>query len=199
MQTDIDLKQIQRRVYMSYFQDGLWDILLGVFLVCWGLMVTFDFVAVMGGFWLVFYMLILGLKRWLVYPRAGYIKIAEARRNQIKMVILGTVVFLAGVAVIPIFIIDSRPAWFSEYFMLMIGGMFTLVIIFLAVWWQVYRWYAYAAVVLLAFMSHQWLDTELNLSFFIPGGIIAIYGLVLLVMFLRRYPKKSAEDTYAGT
>ena len=120
MQTDIDLKQIQRRVYMSYFQDGLWDILLGVFLVCWGLMVTFDFVAVMGGFWLVFYMLILGLKRWLVYPRAGYIKIAEARRNQIKMVILGAVVFLAGVAVIPIFIIDSRPAWISEYFMLMI-------------------------------------------------------------------------------
>jgi hypothetical protein len=199
MRTDIDIKQIQRKVYMSYFQDGLWDILLGVFLLCWGLMVTFDIVAVMGGFWLVFYMMILGLKRWLVYPRAGYIKIAEARRQQIKMVLLGAVVFLAGVAVIPIFIIDSRPAWFSEYFMLMIGGMFTLVIVFLAVWWQVYRWYVYAGVVLLAFMSHQWLDTELNLSFFIPGGIIVIYGLILLILFLRRYPKKPSEDTYAGT
>ena len=198
MQTDIDLKQIQRRVYMSYFQDGLWDILLGVFLVCWGLMVTFDFVAVMGGFWLVFYMLILGLKRWLVYPRAGYIKIAEARRHQIKMVILGAIVFLLGLAVIPIFGVNSRPDWFSEYFMLMLGGMFTLVIIFLAVWWQVYRWYVYAGVVLLAFMSHQWLDTELNLSFFMPGGIIAIYGLVLLVLFLRRYPKNPPEDTYGG-
>ena len=198
MQTDIDLKQIQRRVYMSYFQDGLWDILLGVFLVCWGLMVTFDFVAVMGGFWLVFYMLILGLKRWLVYPRAGYTKIAEARRHQIKMVILGAIVFLLGLAVIPIFGVNSRPDWFSEYFMLMLGGMFTLVIIFLAVWWQVYRWYVYAGVVLLAFMSHQWLDTELNLSFFMPGGIIAIYGLVLLVLFLRRYPKNPPEDTYGG-
>ena len=193
MQTDIDLKSIKRKVYMSYFQDGLWDILLGIFLIGWGLMVTFDFVAVMGGFWLVFYMFVLGLKRWLVYPRAGYIKIPEARRQQIKMVLLGSVVFLAGVAMIPIFIIDSRPAWFSEYFMLILGGMFTLVIIFLAVWWQVYRWYAYAAMVLLTFMSHQWLDTELNLSFFVPGGIVTVFGLVLLIRFIRKYPKASGE------
>ena len=193
MQRDIDLKSIKRKVYMSYFQDGLWDILLGIFLIVWGLMVTFDFVAVMGGFWLVFYMFILGLKRWLVYPRAGYIKIPEARRQQIKMVLLGSVVFLAGVATIPIFIIDSRPAWFSEYFMLILGGMFTLVIIFLAVWWQVYRWYAYAAIILLAFMLHQWLDTELNLSFFVPGGIVTVFGLVLLIRFIRKYPKASGE------
>jgi hypothetical protein len=193
MQADIDLKSIKRKVYMSYFQDGLWDILLGIFLIGWGLMVTFDFVAVMGGFWLVFYMFVLGLKRWLVYPRAGYIKIPEARRQQIKMVLLGSVVFLAGVAMIPIFIIDSRPAWFSEYFMLILGGMFTLVIIFLAVWWQVYRWYAYAAMVLLTFMSHQWLDTELNLSFFVPGGIVTVFGLVLLIRFIRKYPKASGE------
>ena len=193
MQTDIDLKSIKRKVYMSYFQDGLWDILLGIFLIVWGLMVTFDFVAVMGGFWLVFYMFVLGLKRWLVYPRAGYIKIPEARRQQIKMVLLGSVVFLAGVATIPIFIIDSRPAWFSEYFMLILGGMFTLVIIFLAVWWQVYRWYAYAAIILLAFMLHQWLDTELNLSFFVPGGIVTVFGLVLLIRFIRKYPKASGE------
>jgi hypothetical protein len=198
MQTDIDLKQIKRKVYMSYFQDGLWDILLGVFLVCWGLMVTFDFVAVMGGFWLVFYMLILALKRWLVYPRAGYIKIPEARKQQIRMVILGVVVFLAGVAMIPIFIIDSRPEWFSEYFMMMLGTMFALVVVFLASWWRVNRWYAYAVLILVAFISHQWLDTELNLSFFIPGGIIAIYGFALLALFLRRYPKKPPEDMYAG-
>jgi len=199
MQTDIDLKQIQRKVYMSYFQDGLWDILLGVFLVCWGLMVTFDFVPVMGGFWLVFYLLVLGLKRWLVYPRAGYIKIPEARRQQIRMVILGGVVFLAGVAMIPIFVIDSRPEWFSEYFMLMLGAMFTLIIVFLAGWWRVNRWYAYAAMVLLAFMSHQWLDTELNLSFFVPGIIIAVYGLISLYLFLRRYPKKPSEDIDVGS
>jgi hypothetical protein len=100
---------------------------------------------------------------------------------------------LLGLAVIPIFIIDSRPAWFSEYFMLMLGAMFTLIIVFLAVWWRVNRWYAYAAVVLLAFMSHQWLDTELNLSFFVPGGIIGFYGLVLLIRFLCKYPKTSGE------
>ena len=198
MQTDIDLKHIKRKVYMSYFQDVLWDILLGIFLIAWGLMVTYDFVAVMGGIWVAVYFLVLGLKRLITYPRAGYIKIPEARKQQIRMVILGTVVFLAGVAMIPIFVIDSRPEWFSEYFMLMLGAMFALVVVFLASWWQVKWWYAYAAIILLAFMSHQWLDTELNLSFFIPGGIAVIYGFILLVLFLRRYPKKPPEDTYGG-
>jgi hypothetical protein len=197
MQADIDLKQIQRKIYISYFQDGLWDILLGVFLIGWGLVVTYDFVAVMGGIWVFFYFIVLGLKRWLTYPRAGYIKVPEARKQQIRMVILGVVVFLLGLAVIPIFIIDSRPEWFSEYFMLMLGALFALVIVFLGGWWRVTRWYIYAGLVFLAFASHQWLDTELNLSFFIPGGLITICGLVLLVRFLNKYPKQSGEGIYS--
>ena len=198
VQSDIDLKQIQRKIYISYFQDGLWDILLGVFLIGWGLMVTYDFVAVIGGIWVAFYFIILGLKRWLTYPRAGYIKIPEARKKQIKMVILGAVVFLLGLAVFLLFTTNSRPEWLDEYFMLMLGAMFALIIVFLAGWWRVNRWYAYAVIVLLAFMSHQWLDTELNLSFFVPGGLITICGLVFLVSFLNKYPKQSGEGTYGG-
>ena len=198
MQTDIDLKKIQRRVYMSYFQDGLWDILLGIFLIGWGLMVSYDFVAVMGGIWVAVYFLVLGLKRLITYPRAGYIKIPEARKQQIRMVILGAVLFLLGMSVFLLFASDSRPGWFSEYFMLMLGAMFAIVVVFLASWWRVNRWYAYAVSILLAFMSHHWLDTELSLSFFIPGGIIAIYGFVLLALFLHRYPKNPPEDRYGG-
>jgi hypothetical protein len=193
-----DLKQIQRKIYMSYFQDGLWDILLGIFLIGWGLMVTFDFVAVMGGIWVAVYFIVLGLKRWLTYPRAGYIKITEARRQQIRMVILGAVLFLLGMAVFLLFSIDRRPEWFSEYFMLILGVMFALVIALLAGWWQVTRWFVYSGLILLVFASHQWLDTELNLSFFIPGTIIALYGVVLLYRFLRRYPKESGEDLNVG-
>jgi hypothetical protein len=198
MQLDGDLKQIQRKVYISFFQDGLWDMLLGVFLVGWGLMVMYDFVAVMGGIWLAFYFVVLGLKRWLTYPRMGYIKIAEARRQQIRMVILGVVVLLLGLAVFFIFAVNSRPAWFSEYFMFLFGVMMTLVIAALGYWWKVARWYLYAVIVLISFSLHQWLETPLNLAFIVPGGIIALLGLALLVRFLRRYPK-AREEPDAGT
>lgn len=56
----------------------------------------FDFVAVMGGIWVAIYFIVLGLKRWLTYPRAGYIKISEAQKQQIRMVILGGGSFLGG-------------------------------------------------------------------------------------------------------
>ena len=195
---EADLKRIQRRVYMSYFQDGLWDICLGIFLVSWGLSVTFDFAAVMGGIWVAAYFLILGVKRLVTYPRAGYIKIAEARRQQIKIVILGVVLFLLGLSVFFLFMADSRPAWFSEYFMFMFGTMFAVVIFILGYWWRVIRWYVYAIIVFLAFVTHQWLDISLNISFLVPGGIIALSGIVLLIRFLRQYPKGAREEINAG-
>jgi hypothetical protein len=191
---EADLKRIQRKVYLSYFQDGFWDICLGIFLIGWGLSVTFDFAGIMGGIWVAVYFIVLGLKRLVTYPRAGYIKIVEARRQQIKMVILGVVLFLMGLSVFFLFMTESRPAWFSEYFMFMFGTMFAVVITALGSWWKVTRWYIYAALVLLAFASHQWLDTELNLSFLVPGGVITLYGFVLLYLFLRRYPKQKGYE-----
>jgi len=197
MQIDADLKKIQRKVYISYFQDGLWDILLGVFLVGWGLMIIFDFVAVMGGVWVAFYFIVLGLKKWLTYPRAGYIKITEARRQQMRMVILGVVLFLLGLSVFALFSVATRPAWLSEYFMLLFGTMMAVVIAMLGYWWKVTRWYAYAVLLFLAAASHQWLDVPLNLTFTVPGGVIVLCGLVLLVRFLRRYPKTNGEGINA--
>jgi MFS family permease len=198
MQKGTDLKQIQRRVYMSYFQDGLWDILLGVFLVGWGVMIMFEFVAVMGGIWVAFFFIVLGLKRWLIYPRAGYIKIAEARRQQMKMVIMGVVLLLLGLAVSFLFDVGSQPAWIGEYFMFLFGAMMAIIIFVLGYWWKVDRWYVYAGLVLAAFAAHQWLYAPLNLSFIVPGVVVILCGLGLLLRFLRRYPKPAGEGPGAS-
>ncbi|MFC2070399.1 hypothetical protein ACFLTB_04415 [Chloroflexota bacterium] len=194
MQADIDLKEIKKKVYISYFQDGLWDILLGLFLVGWGLMFTLEFTAIMGGIWVGMYFITLALKRWLTYPRAGYIKLAEDRKQQMRMVILGTVTFLLGLAVFFLFSTNNRPDWFDEYFMFMFGVMTALVITMLGYWWQITRWYVYSGLVLAASAAHQWLDIPLSLSFIIPGGLIALYGFTLLIRFLRRYPKPTQEE-----
>lgn len=199
MNTDADLKAIQRKVYLSYFQDGLWDVLLGIFFIGWGLMLWYDFVAVMGGVWVAFYFLVLGLKRWLVYPRAGYIKIAEARKQQVKMVILGVMLFLAGLAAFFIFAVETRPDWFSDYFMFIFGTMLAVVIGVLGYWWKVSRWYVYAVIVFASFSLYQWLNTPLNLTFIVPGGIITVCGFTLLVLFLFKFPRVDTEDMNAGS
>jgi hypothetical protein len=194
MQENVDLKQITKKVYMSYFQDGLWDILLGIYLVGWGLSIWQDLVAVMGGIWVALYFLVLGLKRWLTYPRTGYSKLTDARKQHMRMVILGTVTFLLGLAVLFIFNAGARPAWFDEYFMFMFGVMTAIVISLLGFWWRVTRWYVFSVLIIIFSAAYQWLDLSLGLSFIIPGGLIALFGFYLLVSFLWKYPKITQEE-----
>jgi hypothetical protein len=193
MRMDADLKKLERRAYLTFFEDGLWDICLGLLIIVWGLMLTLEFSGVIGGIWVAAYFIIVSLKRWLTYPRTGYIKISGSRRQQIKLVILGTVLFLLGLVVFFLFNASRRPAWLDEYFMLMFSTMTAVVIALLGYWWKVLRWYVYAGMVFIAAAVYQWLDTPLNLTFVVPGGIMTSYGLVLLIKFLRKYPKAKGE------
>ncbi len=194
MQTNVDMKQIARKVYMSYFQDGLWDILLGVYLLGWGFSMWHELVAVMGGMWVAIYFVVLGLKRILVYPRSGYIKLNEARKQQMRMVLLGAVLFLLGFAVMGAFAFNDPPEWLGEYIMFIFMTMMAVVVLLLGYWWRVTRWYIYAAIMFAGAVAQQWLGIPLELSFFVPGGIFGLYGVWLLIRFLRKYPKPTREE-----
>ena len=195
MSPDVDLKGIKRKTYLSLFQDGLWDILLGCFILGWGLMILLDIATLGGAIAVSFYFIIWGLKRRLTYPRMGYVKIAEARRQTMKILILGIVLFGLGLAVFLLFSQGNRPDWLGEYFMFLFGCMLALVVSIIAYWWQVKRWYAYAALMVTGVAFHQWLGASLPMSFIVPGAIVIIAGLVILVRFLRRYPILPEEAT----
>jgi hypothetical protein len=193
MQENVDLKQITKKVYMSYFQDGLWDILLGIYLIGWGISIWKDLVAVMGGMWVVIYFAVLGIKRSVVYPRSGYIKLNEARKQQMRLVILGAVLLLLGLAIFGIFAFNTRPEWLNEYIMLIFMTMMAMVVAILGYWWRVTRWYVYVAILFAGAAAQQWLTMPLELGFFIPGGVIAVYGIGLFFRFMRKYPKPNRE------
>lgn len=190
------LKQVERRIYLTFFQDGLWDMALGLFLLSWGLVIRFYFAGLIGALTVGVYFTVWGLKRWLTYPRLGYARPAGERRQKMKMVLLGTVVFLAGLAIFLLTASGDAPGWFREYFMFIFTGMLALVTTALAAWWRVGRWYSYAGLIILGGAAHQWLGLPVAYAFLIPGGIIAILGGYLLASFLRRYPKP--ENPEAG-
>ena len=183
---------------MSYFQDGLWDTLLGMFLISWGLAMHFDFAAFAGGLAVFLYFGVLGLKRWLTYPRTGYAAIAEQERQKARMVIAGAVLFLLGMVVFLLFATGTRPEWLGEYLIFLLGVMLAVVVSLLAYWWKANHWYAYAALMVASAASHQWLDLPRPLGFALPGAVIAVSGLVMLVRFLRKYPRPAEEDSFGG-
>ncbi len=195
MKQDSDLRKLKHRVYMSYFKDGLWDMALGLFLLGWGLAVLYDLTWLPGvGFISVFF-LVLGLKQKITYPRIGYVKVAEQRKQLSRVIILGIVSFLLGLMVLLLVITAKESLDFMEqYFELLFGSMLAVFILLIGYWWGIVRWYVFSLLVFLFAIANQWLGLSFPLSFIIPGGLIIIYGFATLIYFLRKYPKIPIEN-----
>ena len=187
-------KRIQRKVYMSYFQDGLWDVVLGLFLLSWGFAVLFDLGWLPGVAFVVFFYLALSLKQKSTYPRIGFSKPAEHRKQMSRIVIAGAVTLLLGIMVFIIVIAGGMPQLLHDYFELLFGTMLAVVIGLIGYWWGIVRWYSYAGLVFVLAAFNQWLGLSFEMSFIIPGGVILLYGLIIFIRFLRKYPKVSAEN-----
>jgi hypothetical protein len=195
MVEDISLKEIQRKVYMTFFQDGLWDIFLGLFILGWGLAILTDLAYLPGVAFIGLYFAIWGVKKRLTYPRIGYARFSETSRRRItaKFVILGVAVMLVGVIMAVLWGIGTRPQWLADYFPLIFNGILAAIVCFVAYWARVKRFYGYAVLIFLGAVFHLWLGTEWEFGFIGAGGIILLIGLGVLIIFLRKYPKMAEE------
>jgi len=195
MVEDINLKEIQRKVYMSFFQDGLWDIFLGLFILGWGITILTESVYLPGVFFIGIYFTIWGIKKWLTYPRIGYVRFSSTSRRRItaRFLILGTAVLLVAVMMPVLWGIGTRPQWLADYFPLVFNGMLAAIVCFAAYWARVNRFYLYAALIFLGAVFHLWLSIRWEFGFIGAGGIIVLIGLGILISFLRKYPKMVEE------
>lgn len=195
MASDVDLKEIQRKVYMTFFQDGLWDIFLGLFIVGWGLAILTGGTYLPAVTFVAFYLMVWGIKRWVTYPRIGYARFTATSRRRItaRFVILGTVVMLLGLLAAILWGIGRRPQWLADYFPLIFNGMLAAVVCFVAYWARVNRFYLHAVLIFLGAVFHLWLGIRWEFGFIGAGGIIAAIGLGMLISFLRKYPKMAEE------
>ena len=195
MVEDISLKEIQRKVYMTFFQDGLWDIFLGLFILGWGLAILTDLAYLPGVTFIGLYFAIWGIKKRLTYPRIGYARFSETSRRRIttKFIILGVAVLLVGVMVAVLWGTRTRPQWLADYFPLIFNGILAAIVCFVAYWARVKRFYGYAVLIFLGAVFHLWLGIEWEFGFIGAGGIILLTGLGVLIIFLRKYPKMVEE------
>jgi len=195
MVSDGNLKEIRRRVYMTFFQDGLWDIFLGSFILGWGLSILTEAVYLPGILFMGIYFAMWGVKKRLTYPRIGYVRFSATSRRRVtgRFVILGIVVLLLGVMAAVLWGIGRRPQWLSDYFPLIFNGMLAAIVCFVAYWARVNRFYAYAAFIFLGAVFHLWRGIPWEFGFIGAGGIIVLIGLGILVSFLRKYPRVVEE------
>ena len=195
MRFETDPKKIKRKVYMSFFQDGLWDIFLGLFLLGWGFTVWIDLPWLPGAIFVGFFWLVLGLKKMITYPRIGHATPTEQRSRTLKIAIAGVVVLAAVIFLLPI-VARGEVQFMRNYFEFLFGSMIAIAVALIGYWWRIYRWYLYAGMVFLFFVFNQWSELSFSLSFIMPGGVITLSGLNILYRFLHRYPVVSQENKY---
>ena len=196
MQMETDTGKIKRKLYLSYFQDGLWDIFLGLFLLGWGFTVWFDLPWLPAIIFIAFFWLVLGLKQKITYPRTGYARPAEYRTRALRIAVAGIVLLLA-IAVVIATVYGGESQFLHDYFGLLFNSAIAVVLAAIGYLLKVNRWLVYAALVFVVAVFHQWLGLSFQMSFIIPGTAILLCGLLILVNFLRRYSVISGEYTDA--
>jgi hypothetical protein len=195
MVSDVNLKEIRQRVYMAFFQDGLWDIFLGLFILGWGLAILTELAYLTGAFFIGIYFTVWGVKKWLTYPRIGYARFSAASRRRVtaRFAILGVVALLVGVMMAVLWGIGTRPQWLADYFPLVFNGILAAIVCFVGYWARVNRFYAYAASIFLGAVLHLWAGIPWEFGFIGAGSIIVLIGVGILIGFLRKYPRVVEE------
>ncbi len=192
---DSELRTIERKVYMSFFEDGVWDVFLGLFILGWGISILTEAAYLPGVSFIGIYFAVWGIKKWLTYPRIGYVRFSSISRRRIttKFLILGAAVLLFGLLAAVLWGIGTRPQWLADYFPLIFNGMLAAVVCFAAYWARINRFYLHAALIFLGAVFHLWAGIKWEFGFIGAGGIILLIGLGFLIRFLHKYPRAAQE------
>jgi len=217
MSQTISLKEIERKAWTSYFQDGLWDIFFGLLLVSSAVntwlsdtgvpfstrIPTYIGIMVLGG------LVLWAGKRFITVPRMGRIKFGPARKaklNWVRVVLFISVLviaalFFAGLGIKNDWLqrpegwLTGRTSIASAFVTLNFLVVFSLMAYFM----DFKRLYLYGVLFALQEVVGVGLRelADVDIGFFIGSAISAVIvlliGMVVLVRFLREYPLPAVE------
>jgi hypothetical protein len=193
---EIDLTQIERDIFRDYLQDGLLDLVLGVWLLLIGVALASGFTAVFVvlGFFLCPF-LFRTLKRRFTYPRAGYVELREGDPGPAPRIILGSLLLglIVLVAVLIAVGVIGDPAKWYRWMPIMWGVWLAGILLGLGVAVRLVRYFFLAFIALVAgpFFSLLPLPGKLeNLGLFnaAVGAALLVWGLGVFLRFLHRHP-----------
>ena len=126
MSQNIDLKQIERKAYTSYFQDGLWDIFMGLLMLGMGITIAFES-EILYGVVLAIAVLVVSVGRKLITePRIGRAKFGMARK--IKLGIIVVVLTISSLFGVGVFLAAYYGVDIPHYLMATIAGVWFFIV-----------------------------------------------------------------------
>jgi hypothetical protein len=196
MSTNIENQPFASNAYLSYHQDGLADLFIGIGALLFGLGIVFDLpwigaiiAAVLAPIWP-------SVKRAIAAPRLSDDELPPQHAGVRGTILLLTVgLFALGVIVAVLFTADTLPSlrdWLHAYFLLVFGAIIVAALGIVAVFNRVQRYYVYAAVTAAVFVGAYLLNVGLPVAIVLTGAGFVAGGTYLLARFVRTHPVISA-------
>lgn len=213
MLSTIDLKQIERKAYRSIYQDGLWDIYLGMIVVLMSIflyrpqsgfspvniIVMVILISIANGlFWIG--------KKYITLPRMGQVRFGPVRQQRRKTmaIILGIIVLIqvlfVGLTAIGRYYpqVGERLFGSTDAGLIVVAAIASLFVglpmLFIAFMIDFPR--GYYIVVMMALAVFLMILTNQPLYPAVLGILIIIPGVFLLINFLKKYPLHQQEETH---
>lgn len=198
MEQNVNLEKIERKAYLSYHQDGLWDIFLGIFFLGMGILMFFNTIYLMGGL-VALLIVAIPIKKSFNSSRLGYVKFAPKRQTQEKMSRAKLTIILTFTAILGLvnFMAFSGNAdwqiWIKNLGIIPFGFVLSLVLGAVGLFFEIKRFILYAGLILAVFIAGHLTNTYPPTYFILPGIVFLIVGLIMLIKFLHKYPRLKKE------
>ena len=202
MTKEPNLKEIERRAYMSYYQDGLMDIFAGLYILGFGLGIfmqilwDFSFGVIMPAILITTALPIwVAAKRKITMPRIGFVNFGTRGANKLTVVFIGTMV--AGLFAFFAFIFATSQSGLRQWLDLIVqNGMLIVALGSLAICalfgytMGLRRLYAYGLLAGISLVIGHFAGIFFAYIIFALGTIVMVTGIVLLINFVRKFPLK---------
>jgi hypothetical protein len=200
-----NLKEIERRAYTSYHQDGLLDIFVGAYVLGLGLGVYMDviweygFAAIMPAILMATALPIwIAAKRRITVPRIGFVNFGIRGKNKLTAILIGTMV--AGLfAFFAFTLVTSQSGmrqWVDLVFQngMVILGLGSLAVCFIFGYSMgLRRLYTYGILASIALAIGHFVDRSIiSFAYILTalGTMVIVSGIALLIRFVKKYPLK---------
>jgi hypothetical protein len=203
MTKEPNLKEIERRAYMSYHQDGLLDIFAGLYILGFGLGIFMDIVLdfgmgviiIPGGLIAVALPIWIAAKRKITMPRIGYVNFGTRGANKLMAIFIGLAV--AGLGVFFVFTLATFQGgsrqWLDLIFqngMLIVGFGSLAVCSLFGYTMGLRRLYAYGLMALISLVIGHFVGIFFAYILLALGTTVMVAGAALLIGFVKKYPLK---------
>jgi len=205
MQQNINLNELERKAYTSYYEDGLLDLFLGLGIIGFVETVFFNMTStasIIPALAIVFYMV---AKKKITIPRIGHVRFSQSRNPHIILLqgLLVLILLLGLIFGLLVWRTDASgetPFWMKivleKYPHLIVGLVGVLLFCLTAYATGIGRFYGYSALTLVLFVGGWMFGIQAKRIALLFGVAMMLAGVVLLIRFLRKYPETKEEISH---